>query len=41
MEDAKRLKQAYLITAHSKKAQLINLLGLLDDPEKKPVPWHR
>ena len=33
MEDAKRLKHAYLITAHSKKAQLINLLGLLDDPE--------
>lgn len=33
MEDAKRLKQAYLITAHSKKAQLINLLGLLDDPQ--------
>jgi len=33
MEDAKRLRHAYLITAHSKKAQLINLIQLLDDPE--------
>ncbi len=33
MEEGKRLRHAYLITAHSKKAQLINLLHLLDDPE--------
>ena len=33
VEDAKRLRHAYLITAHSKKAQLINLIRLLDDPE--------
>ncbi|MEN6636954.1 MAG: beta-1,6-N-acetylglucosaminyltransferase [Clostridiaceae bacterium] len=33
MEEEKRLRYAYLITAHSKKAQLINLLHLLDDPE--------
>lgn len=33
MEDAKRLRHAYLITAHNKKAQLLNLIQLLDDPE--------
>ena len=33
MEDARRLRHAYLITAHSKKAQLINLIQLLDDLE--------
>ena len=33
MEHAKHLQHAYLITAHSKKAQLLNLLHLLDDPK--------
>ncbi|MDD4312878.1 MAG: beta-1,6-N-acetylglucosaminyltransferase [Eubacteriales bacterium] len=33
MERETQLRHAYLITAHSKKAQLLNLLGLLDDPE--------
>ena len=33
MEREKQLRHAYLITAHSKKAQLLNLLHLLDDPE--------
>ena len=33
MESGKQLRHAYLITAHSKKAQLLNLLRLLDDPE--------
>jgi len=33
MERERNLRHAYLITAHSKKAQLINLLKLLDDPE--------
>jgi len=33
MEREKPLRHAYLITAHNKKAQLINLLHLLDDPE--------
>lgn len=33
MENGAHLRHAYLITAHSKKAQLLNLLRLLDDPE--------
>ena len=33
MENGTHLRHAYLITAHSKKAQLLNLLRLLDDPE--------
>ncbi len=33
MENGKHLRHAYLITAHSKKVQLLNLLRLLDDPE--------
>lgn len=32
MEQAKRMRHAYLITAHNKKAQLVTLLRLLDDP---------
>jgi len=32
MERESNLRHAYLITAHNKKAQLINLLNLLDDP---------
>ncbi|NCB29696.1 MAG: hypothetical protein EOM63_08040, partial [Clostridia bacterium] len=33
MERETQLRHAYLITAHSKKEQLLNLLNLLDDPE--------
>ncbi len=33
MERADGLRHAYLITVHNKKAQLLNLLRLLDDPE--------
>ena len=32
MERESHLRHAYLITAHNKKAQLLNLLNLLDDP---------
>ena len=33
MEREKHLRHAFLITAHNKKAMLLNLLGLLNDPE--------